>query len=401
MRPPFACIFLVAALAALLTACPGKSKKEVEEPDDDKVAKPEVGQLLDAARAAAKAGDIDGAHAKYLEAEKLNLEIAVVEEHVKLLLGHDMPDPAVTVAKAYYEAKPADSKGSLVYANALIGAGDFATAAEIAGEVVDLQGTNPAGYETRGRALMLGGKNNEGLEDLRKAAELAPKDVVYVTSYGAGLERAGRVDEAGLQLRAAIELDETNARALRLLGIVRRAQFENKEAVSWLFKATKADPNDAEAWFNLAIAQNDMGDNIDAEASAQKAIALSPSKTTYWYVFGEMLRINKKPDEAIEAYRRAMDGKPSHPKAAAKLAFVLYEAGKYPEAEVFLTESIGKDRQNAYLFYNLGWVYSAQKKYKLGVESFEKFLELAPKEDGERGKAAAEIKALKKKGNLR
>ena len=411
MRPSLPGVLLLAKLAArtlpplavgalLLTACPGKAKKEVREPDDE-VAKPDLGQLLEAARAAAKANDVDGAHAKYQEAEKLDLQIAVVEEHVKMLLEHDMPDPAVTVAKSYYEAKPADSKGSLVYANALIGAGDFVTASEIASEVVELQAGNPAGYETRGRALMLGGKVNEGLEDLRVAAELTPKSALYKTSYGAGLERAGRINEAALELRAAVELEPDNPRALRLLGIVRRAQYDHKEAVSWLHKATVADPKDAEAWFNLAIAQNDLGDDNEAEASAQKATALSPGKTTYWYVYGEMLRINKKPEAAIEAYRKAMDGKPPHAKASAKLAFVLYEAGKYPEAEVFLTESIGKDRQNPYLYFNLGWVYSAQKKYRLGVEAFEKFLELAPKEDGERGKAASEIKSLKKKANLR
>jgi cytochrome c-type biogenesis protein CcmH/NrfG len=121
----------------------------------------------------------------------------------------------------------------------------------------------------------------------------------------------------------------------------------------------------------------------------------------YWYVYGEMLRINKKPDEATAAYHKAMDGTPPNQKAAAKLAYVLYEAQKYPEAEVFLTESIGKDRNNPYLYYNLGWVYSAQKKYKLGIEAFEKYLELAPKEDGDRGRAAGEIKNLKKKAGIR
>ena len=389
------------AAAALLAACPSSSKKEVEEPDEVEPAKPDAAALLAEARAAAQAGNVDLAHAKYTEVEKQNQDVAVVEEHVKLLLKSEMPDPAVTVAKAYYEAKPADSKGSLIYANALIGVGDFATAAEIAGEVVELQSSNPAGFETRGRAYMLGGKTAEGLEDLRKAVELAPKDVTYVTSYGAGLERVGRVDEAALQLRAAIELDPNNSRALRMLGVVRRAQFENREAVSWLMRATKADPTDAEAWFNLAIAQNDLGDNFEAETSAQKATALSPNKPTYWYVYGEMLRINKKPDDATAAYRKAMEGKPPHPKAAAKLAYVLYEAGKFPEAEVFLTESIGNDRQNPYLYYNLGWVYSAQKKYKLGIEAFERYLELAPKEDGDRGRAAAEIKSLKRKGGIR
>jgi len=392
----------LAAGSLLLAACPGKTKPDVEEPGgEDKPATSDVGAVLEAARAAAKAGNVDEAHAKYLEAGKIKVDVEIVDEHVKYLLAHQMPDQAVVVAKAYYEAKPADSKGSLVYADALIGAGDFTQAAEIAGEVVELQAQNPAGWETRGRAFVLGGKAEEGLEDLRKASELPPKSAVNVTSLGWGLFTAGRIDEAALVLRSAVELDNKNARALRLLGIVRRAQDDDKEAVSWLIKAVKIDPDDAEAWFNLALAQNQMDDNVDAEASAQKATSLAPSNTTYWYAYGEMLRINKKAEEASTAYRRAMDGKPSHQKAAAKFAFVLYEAGKYPEAEVFLTERIRDDQKNPYLFYNLGWVYSQQKKYRLGIDAFEMYLTLAPKDDNDRNKANAEIKALKKKGGIR
>jgi tetratricopeptide (TPR) repeat protein len=136
------------------------------------------------------------------------------------------------------------------------------------------------------------------------------------------------------------------------------------------------------------------------ERPPQKAPRSAPHVGTYAYVYGEMLRINKKAEEAKGAYAKAVESKPPHPKAAAKYALMLYEAGQYPEAEVFLTDNIAKDPRNASLYYNLGWVYSAQKKYKLGVEAFERYLELAPKDDNDRAKANAEIKA-KKKGGIR
>lgn len=386
----------VAATVVVATACGGKStataKKPTPKPDT-----PAVDGLLNAARAAAKAGDIDGADAKYREAEKADLALATVKEHAELLAKHGRASDAVALTRGYYEAKPSDSNGSLVYANALIAAADWTTAVEIATEVVDLEGQNPAGYETRGRALIGAGKVDEGVEDLRKARDLADKDVRYVLSYGIGLEKAGKIDEAGVQLRSAIELDPENAEALMHLGVVRRGQDEAKEAVSWLIRATKADPDYAEAWYNLAFAYNDMSDNGEAEAAAQKAATLGVDNSQYWYVYGEMLRINKKAEDAKNAYGKAVESKPPHPKAASKYALMLYEAGNYPEAEVFLTDSITKDPRNASLYYNLGWVYSAQKKYRLGVEAFEKYLELAPKDDNDRAKATAEIKSLKKK----
>ncbi len=390
----------LAAVALAVTACGGASTKTAKKP----VAKPDqasAASILEAARAAAAAGDVATADAKYREAEKAELALTTVQEHVAFLVKHDRAADAVAVAKGYYEAKPSDSNGSLVYANALIGAGDFTTAIEIAGEVVDLQATNPAGFDARGRALVGAGRTDEGLEDLRKATELAPQDFEFMLAYGIGLAKAGKVDEAALTLRSALNITKDEPRALMHLGVVRRAQFEVKEGIGYLMQAVRLDPNLAEAWFNLAIAQNDMGDNIEAENSAAKAAALAPHVGTYAYVYGEMLRINKKTDEAKAAYQKALEGRPPHPKAAAKLALVLYDAGEYAEAEVFLTDNLSKDPKNASLYYNLGWVYSAQKKYKLGVDAFEKYLELAPKDDHDRGKATAEIKALKRKGGIR
>ena len=381
--------------ASLIVSC-GGGGEETKKPTAKKP-KGDPTAALAAARAAAKAGDIDTAHAKYGEAGKAKPDVAITEEHVKFLLEHALPDQAVQVSSTWYEANPADAKGSLIHTNGLIGAGDFVTALEVAEGLIGLDDKNAAGYEARGRAKVLASMIDEGLEDLRKAAELEPRNAVYLTSYGSGLEQAKRPDEAALQLRAAIELEPENARALRLLGVVRRAQFEAMESVSWLIKATKADPNDPEGWYQLAVSQNDMADNLEAEVSAQKATALAPTVTRYWYAYGEMLRINKKFDEASNAYRNALEGKPPHPKAAGKLAKVLYENGKPAEAEVFLTGLLQTDRNNADLYFNLGFAYSAQKKYKLAVEALEKYLQLASKDDGLRKPAEAELKILKKK----
>ena len=126
--------------------------------------------------------------------------------------------------------------------------------------------------------------------------------------------------------------------------------------------------------------QEDLGYEADRDRTYVSGIERGVRNPT--------LRINKKVDEAKAAYQKALDATPPHPKAAVKLALVLYDAGQYPEAEVFLTDMLAKDPKTASLYYNLGWVYSAQKKYKLGADAFEKYLSLAPKEDSARGKAA-------------
>ena len=45
----------------------------------------------------------------------------------------------------------------------------------------------------------------------------------------------------------------------------------------------------------------------------------------------------------------------------------------------------------------MGEVQAAQKKYRRAIENFEKFLDLAPKDDPDRGEASRLIKQLKRK----
>jgi len=399
--PAVAPIATAVVAPAALTACGGGGSTQTKKKTTPGKGKPSKGpsydDVLAAARTAAKAGDVDTAHAKYNKATELKNDIAVVEEHTKFLISRRLPDVAVETARAYQEAKPADTRGQLNYGEALLAAGKPADAAEVATSVVSLDETNAGGYELRGRAQVVNGHVEAGLEDLRKAVELAPDDANFLTSLGMGLQINKQIDEAALKLRAAVDKDPSNPRALRLLGQLRREQFEVQEAVKWLLEATKADPSDGEAWFQLALAQNDLGDNAEAESSAEKATRLVSDNTKYWYVYGEMLRINKKPEQASEAYYKSLAIKPPHPKAAAKIAITLYESAKFAEAEVFLTDNIKTDPQNPYLFFNLGKIYAAQKKYKLAIEAYNKYLSLAPKGDGDINNAKAEIKSLAKK----
>ena len=88
---------------------------------------------------------------------------------------------------------------------------------------------------------------------------------------------------------------------------------------------------------------------------------------------------------------------PPHKKAAAKRGIALFEAKRYGEAETFLTGVVRADPKNPYNYENLGVVYEHEKKYKLAIEMFEKFLQLADKEDGDIPKVKAKIKELKRK----
>lgn len=383
---------LVALLVAV-SACGSKPKKvkHVEHPQTG----PTVDQVLADARAAAQAGDVDGAVAKYDQAYKMKADVAILEEETKVLIDGKQVDVAVTTAKAYYDAHPTDARGIHLYDQTLIAAGDFATALSVSDELLALDDGDAAAHEQKGQALVLADKVQEGVEELRTAVSIEPKNAAYLIELGSALDRAGKADEAALQLRAAVAIDPDNGRALMLLGIALRDQAELEEAETFLVQATKKS-KDARPWFELGITQNKRGDDVGAEDSLAQATSIEPDNSLYQYAYGEMLRINKRYDDAVEAYRKAATLTPPHPKANAKLGMALFQAGKLGEAEVSLSDAVRKDPNNAFNYFNLGIVYKEEKKTKLAIEAFENYLKLADKDDGDRGKANDCVKALKK-----
>ncbi len=355
------------------------------------------GSMLTQARAAAAKGDVETADKDYQAAEKATPDdVTIVSEHVEWLIKVRRIDAAVATSKAYYEAKPADAKGYAIYADALIAAGDSTNALDVTQQWIGLDDSNAMAHEARGRALILAKRFDEGLDEIRKAAQLKPDDAQIMISLGSALQRAGKVDEAALQLREAIKRAPDDARAHLLLGSVLRDQLELDESQVELTKATKLAPNDARAWFELGLLQNKKGDGLGAEESLAQAVKLDPDDSTNWYAYGEQLRYNDKPEQALDAYKKAMTLKPPHPKASAKYGLTLALAKKYAEAETFLTDAIRDDPKNAYNYENLGVVYEGEKKWKFAIDAYEKFVELVDKADGDIPKVKAKIVELKK-----
>ncbi len=380
------------AVAVVLAGCP---KKEPPPKHPKVESGPTVAELLAKARSQAQSGDIAGAKASYDAAYQAKPDIAVLEEETTMLIDAKKVADAVAAAKTYYDAHPTDARGIHLYDHTLLAAGDFANAIQVADELLALDDNDAEAHYKKGQALVLGNKTEEGVEELRRAVQLQPKNPAYLIELGSALDRAGKADEAALQLRAAVALAPDDGRALMLLGVALRDQAELDEAEHYLTEATKHS-KDARPWFELGITQNKRGDDIGAEDSLAKAIEIEPDNSLYQYAYGEMLRINKKYDLAVDAYKKAATLQPPHPKANAKLGFALYQAGKYDQAEVSLTEAIRADPQNAYNYFNLGYVYMAEKKTKMAIEAFENYLRLADKSDGDRGKASDCVKALKK-----
>jgi tetratricopeptide (TPR) repeat protein len=386
-----------------VVGCGGGGDKQPKRPRGGEQAVKQLQQ----ARAAARKGNIDRADGLYTDAFKVDRRFSVLQEHVRFLIDEHRPARAVEVAKAYNDEETADIKGSALYAEALIEAGHAREALDVTDTLLQLDDQLARHHALRGRAQILAGQRDDGIEELRRALQLDTRDPLVRMALGEALLNAKKVDEAALLLRSALKLDADNAEVHVLLGAALREQDEIDEAKAILHKAIKLGPDSGRPYFELGILHNQLAEQADAEQSLSRAVELDPDNTTYWYAYGEILRLRAiqdpkaidagKLDQAISAYKRSLDLDPPHPKAASKLAWSLIEAKHFDEAEVLLTGMLRADPDNAENYYFLGSVYAHVRKYKLAIDSWERYMILAPRDDPERERVKKELLGLKRK----
>src|SRR5258708_5396909 len=99
---------------------------------------------------------------------------------------------------------------------------------------------------------------------------------------GVLLERAaraelnGRRNEAIELYRRVLMIDPSNLAAINQLGVFAGERGDLVAAVRHFHNSLRIDPNQAEVWFNLGVAQSRLGRTQEALISFESMIALSP-----------------------------------------------------------------------------------------------------------------------------
>lgn len=165
-------------------------------------------------------------------------------------------------------------------------------------------------------------KYDEAISEMRKAAQLDPKNADYFRGIGSFSIKAGKIAEAEAAYREAIHLNPQSAlfhfglsTALEGLKNFHDAIAESREAIrleptnqkyrynlcailsrvgkfseaeNGFRELIKEDGNNSMYYFALANALKPQGKFIEAEAAFQKAIELNPNEYTYYWNLGDL-----------------------------------------------------------------------------------------------------------------
>ena len=226
---------------------------------------------------------------------------------------------------------------------------------------------------------------DKALADVAKAIELNPEDGSNLTWIPPELvaKCPDRAFRDGMLKLADETVDKKDGPSVRWgRASLLRAFGQDKQALADLNKAVALDPKNAAAHYNLGSALGRQGKLNEAIAVYRKAIALDPKFAYAHNNLGYALDKQGKLDEAIVHYRMAIALDPKLAVAHNNLASALGEQGKLDEAIVHSRKAVALAPNNAVAHTNLGKALRKQGKLNEAIALYRKAIALDPKNAG-------------------
>ena len=222
------------------------------------------------------------------------------------------------------------------------------------------------------------GKLQEAALSTRKAIELNPNYALAHSNFGNLLRDLGKLQEAELSFRKAIELNPDYSMAHCNLGALLKDLGKLQEAELSFRKAIELNPDVAVAHSNLGSVLKNIGQLKNAEKSTRKAIELNPDYAEAYSNLGNILKNLGEFQEAEKSTRKAIELNPDLASAYFSLSTLKYsdenqEWKKYLLSEKILKNKLKKDKVN--IFFARGNIFHKEKNYKEST----KYLKLANK----------------------
>ena len=191
------------------------------------------------------------------------------------------------------------------------------------------------------------------------------------SNYGIILENLGKLKDAELYYRKAIELKPDFAEAHFNLGIILKGFGKLQDAEISYRKAIQLNSQYADAHLNLGTTLKDLGKLHDAELSTRKAIELKPDFADSYYNLGNILIDLDNIKDAEFYTRKAIELKPDLVDSYLSLGTILLALGKFKEAKSSFLKAIELKSDYADAYFNLSLLELLKGNYQSGLENYE------------------------------
>jgi tetratricopeptide (TPR) repeat protein len=198
-----------------------------------------------------------------------------------------------------------------------------------------------------------------------------------LVAYGCGGSAVAVEDPTSLPPVDPAALAEYDA-ALQALEV--GDEEARRRAVRHLEAAVAIDRTLWEGWHNLGVLRLADGDARSAERAFSEALELYPHHEGARMGRAEARRRAGRVQEARDDYQAVLSRRPDDLQAAARLASLLREAGRYEDAIATIRAYLRSAGADALIYVQLGLVYHAQERAELAELVLRKAVELDAEE---------------------
>lgn len=166
----------------------------------------------------------------------------------------------------------------------------------------------------------------------------------------AELEKAGRFEDAILEDKDALAVDENSVQAhINLISLYGRTG-DARDARQQFDAAVQLDPGRADAWYNFGVLLMHEQDLTGSERALHRALEINPDYAEARYHLGVIYERQTRLDNAAHEFQKAIDIRPDYPDARFHLGRILVNQQKYDAAIYQLTRSLKPESENTPMY---------------------------------------------------
>ena len=156
-------------------------------------------------------------------------------------------------------------------------------------------------------------------------------------------------------------------------------QREFSKAIQAYQKVIELDPTYVEAYNNLGITYQMVGDVDRASGAYQKATEMNPRYEKGYNNLGILLLLKGRYDEALEAFQKALAINSSNIESHINLGILFKKKGQWEKAVESYQRALAIDPLHRETHYNIALLYEQLENLELAISHYQQFIQLSPK----------------------
>ena len=250
-------------------------------------------------------------------------------------LGH-----AIGLLEKMPETKQGDYGRELLLILTQMRKGDSDSALAQARKLLASRPNDPDVYSLAGSVYMAAGQLPRAREHFERALQLAPDNLAILMNLGRLAVREGKQDDAQARFERVLAVSPGNLNAALALAQLSGLRHDPAGAKQWLERASAANPKALEPKLLLVRQCLETGDFDQARTLATDLARAEPENAEVHNVLGVVQMVDRKYEEAVASFRKAVAAAPNSPNFSYNLARAQVARQDFGEAKKLLAKTL-------------------------------------------------------------